>query len=140
MYHLRTGAKFSHRVVREAKKRVNNVGLMRSVGVRGCGGRASCGASAEALKARARWLKATDFGALVTSLLIMLILYPPFLLTPLLPYCLRWRFEDSTASPKYPLPYEQIKRVSADICLLILSSLYPSDCLYISLTCIELVA
>jgi hypothetical protein len=93
----------------------------------------SCGASAEALKARARWLKATDFGALVMSLLIMLILYPPFLPTPLLPYCLKWRFEDSTAPPKYPLPYVQIKRVSADICLPVLSSLCPSDCLYSSL-------
>jgi hypothetical protein len=41
----------------------------------------------------------------------MLILYPPFLLTLLLLYCLRWRFEDTTAPPKYPLPYVQIKHV-----------------------------
>ena len=36
-----------------------------------------------------------------------------FLLTLLLLYCLRWRFENTTVPPEYPLPYVQIKRVSA---------------------------
>jgi hypothetical protein len=104
------------------------------VGVRGCGGRASCGA-----RAKAKALKAA-LGSVARGHGLWSARYEPphyanplstFLLTLLLLYCLRWRFEDNTAQPEYPLPYVQIKRVSTDICLLIL--LCSSNRLYISL-------
>ena len=69
-------------------------------------------------KARARWPKATDCGVLVYE--------PHFIAKPFsvlfsrtlssyLDSTIRWRFEDTTAPPQYPLPYGQIKRVSAGL-------------------------
>ena len=53
-----------------------------------------------------------------TSLTLLLNPFPFFSLGPLSSYLdstIRWRFKDTTAPPQYPLPYGQIKCVSAGL-------------------------